>query len=655
MEAYDGGLLRLEGVPVPVVVDLTGLQAHGQVKALLHHDPSRPIGHMERVVIGATVAAEGSLSVAGPDRDHVIEAQRGGFEWEASIGLTVDRSEKVPPGRLVTVNGRQFRGPLVVVRSAKLREITFTGSGAGENTSATIAAMAAPLADSIMADELETATDTQNADGAATPCTDPTLDELKALRAEVKSDLDLLRQERAALQAERDAVSRERTAAHVDSVAAQLGLTGHEILADLRAKAASGEIKETDVELQLLRASRKGVGGLGVWGQGRSGAPAMPHVIEAAICLTSGWTEGDLERHFDAKTIEAAASTRWQGFGPRALMVEYLQAHGRHCIGGRLTSEDIQAGVMLAEQELHGVRASGGFSTISLPGILSNVAKKELLRGYDALESPILKIARRSTATDYKPYYAYRLTTQGLLERVGPDGELRSMELLEDEYQSRVFPWGRKLSLTDVMIRNDDLGAFSSLARDFGVLTKRTISKAGFTALLSQQSTFWTTDKKNRLAAGPGSALSLDSLGDAYQLFLQAEDKSGEAIDLEPKYLLVAPRDKVLAVNIHTQQQLNLSGPGVFAGNHFQGMFEPLHASHLANGKVPNANGTQWLLCADPAITSPIVAAFLDGRDGPQIRTWEAIPGRLGVQWDMSAHFGFNLHDDKAAVYSPGQ
>ncbi|MFV0445666.1 MAG: hypothetical protein ACK5Q5_18955, partial [Planctomycetaceae bacterium] len=274
---------------------------------------------------------------------------------------------------------------------------------------------------------------------------------------------------------------------------------------------------------------------------------------------------------------------------------------------------------------------------------------------YDAIESPILKIARRVTASDYKPFYMYRMTTDGLLEQIGADGEMKSMHLLEDEYQSRVYPWGRKLAITEVMFRNDDLGAFGDLARLFGVTTKRTISKQGFSVLLSQRDTFWTTGKGNRLAAGAGSALSLTSLGDAYQLFLQAEDASGEPIDIEPKYLLVAPRDKVLAVNLHTQQQLNLNAPGEFAGNSFVGQFAPLHSPHLANGKVPNANGTQWMLCADPAVTSPIVAAFLDGREGPRIKTWESLPGRLGMQWDIDCSFGFNLHDPKAAVFSPGQ
>lgn len=662
MTAYDGGLLEIAGAPAPVVVDLAGVKPVEQVKALLHHDTSRPVGHMTAVRISNTIETEGVLSVPGEARDQIIQAQRGEFEWEASIGCVIGEKQLIPRGQRVQVNGRTLVGPLIVARRATLREVSFVGAGAGENTSATIAATAVPipLKACSMSDESTKTTDETSTPPDATVQAE-SLDELKALRAEIKADLAAIKAASDALKQDQENLARQRSAESVDTLAAQLGVSDSTLLVELKQKAAAGEIKSNEIELRLLRASRASLAGFQPLG-GKSGAPAAPHVIEAALCLTSGWNEQELEKHFDAKTIEASLSNKFRGFGPRAMMIEYLQAHGHHVIGGTLQSEDIQAGVHLAEAELRNVRAAGGFSTISLPGILSNVAKKELLRGYDAVESPILKIARRATATDYKPFFMYRMTTNGLLEQIGADGEFKSIALLEDEYQSRVYPWGKKLAITEVMFRNDDLGAFNDLARLFGLTTKRTISKSGFTALLSQRDTFWTTGKKNRLAGGAGSALSHTSLGDAYQLFLQAEDASGEPIDLEPKYLLVAPSDKVLAGDLNRQTTLNLAVAGAtdtvvekLQGNSFQGMFEPLHSPHLAHGKVTNANGTQWMLCADPAITSPIVAAFLDGREGPRIKTWESLPGKMGMQWDVDCSFGFNLHDDKAAVFSPGQ
>src|SRR5690606_28445952 len=110
----------------------------------------------------------------------------------------------------------------------------------------------------------------------------------------------------------------------------------------------------------------------------------------------------------------------------------------------------------------------------------------------------------------------------------------------------------------DVMWRNDDASAFSDLARLFGVTASRTAEKRGFTTLLSDQANFWTTGKGNRLASGASSALSLDSLGDAYALFLSMKDSTGEPIGLDPRYLLTAPTDAVLAGSLNRSTTLNL-------------------------------------------------------------------------------------------------
>lgn len=659
MRAYDGGRLRLPNFPVPVVVDLAGMGQREQIKALLHHDPAQPIGHMDTVSITDVIDLGGVLSI--PDNAaKIAAAQRNGFKWDASIGATFDRHtvEMVRPGQRVEVNNRWFTGPIAVVRKSTLTESSFTGLGAGENTAALTASHAIPISEAEMpgTHTAETATETQTETPDAGIA--QAVAEVKGLQVEIKASLDALKQEREELQTARQELVRQRCAEAVDRFAAQHRFADGEILASLRQKAAAGDLSENQAELEILRASmgRRATGFDTVGG--KSGAPAVPHVLEAALCLTNGWTPEDLGRHFDQNTINAALAPRFRGFGIRGLMVEYLRSHGHDCIGGRPGDDDIQASLRFAEQE--SLQAS--FSTLSLPGILSNVARKELLRGRDSIESAILKIARRGTTNDYKPFYMYRLNTMGLLEQVGPDGELKAITLAEDEYSNRVYPFGRKLSITNVMVRNDDMGAFNDLARLFGVMAMMTIEKTGFTKLLSAQSTYWTTGKGNRVAAGASAALSIDSLGSAYQLFLQMTGADGEPIMVNPKYLLVAPRDAVQARSLNTDTNITVEVAGSTdttirqtTGNPWRGMFEPLHSPYLANGKVTNANGTQWLLAGDPSVSAPLAVAFLDGRSDPQIQTWESLPGKSGMQWDVKLDFGFALHDDKASVLSPGQ
>lgn len=661
MTAYDGGLLSLPGIPMPVVVDLKGMQSADQVKALLFHDPALPVGHMDQVRIGDAITTEGVLSV--PENAGRIEAaQKNGFAWEASIGATIvgNAKELVPAGQTVAVNGRTFRGPLMVARKTMLREVSFVGVGAGQNTSSRIAAQAIPFTpDQLMPADAGTESN-KTPETPAQPQVSQELAEIRELKASYAADREGLKADREALKAEREALQRERLADAVDRINAQYGSQAPaELLTELRDKAKAGSTNEGDIELQILRAAgQHRLEAMQPWGQ-QKGAPATPHLIEAALQLNLGWGEDELAKHFDEKTINAALSSKFNGFGLHSLGVEYLRAQGHHVLGGKLQDEDIRAMISLAEAEP--IRASGGFSTFSLPGILSNVARKEAVRAYDSFQKAILTIAKISNATDYKPYYMYRLNTDGLLLQVGADGELKSMELKEDSYQARVFPWGRKLAINSVMWINDDAGFFTDLARQFGLLGARTVERQGFKTLLANQSTFWTTAKGNRLASGAGSALSIDSLGSAYQLFLQQKDSTGEPIGMLPKYACVAPGDFVDAGKIYSDTYVNLAAAGDTDtvvertnGNPYKGMFQPLQSPYLADG-FEGANGTQWLLTADPAIAAPIVAAFLNGKKTPQIRPWEALPGKMGMQWDITLSFGFSPHDDKGSVYSPGQ
>jgi hypothetical protein len=71
--------------------------------------------------------------------DLVADADNG-YPWQASIGAAVREVEFVGEGRMVTVNGREFAGPVNAARRAALQEVSFVGNGADDQTSASIAA-----------------------------------------------------------------------------------------------------------------------------------------------------------------------------------------------------------------------------------------------------------------------------------------------------------------------------------------------------------------------------------------------------------------------------------------------------------------------------------------------------------------------------------
>jgi len=142
MVAYTGGAMRIAGWRYPVIVDLAGLSIPSQLRPIrFGHDASSGVGHTDSIAV-----AEGKLVAAGVvSRDtaaarEIVASARNGFPWQASLGAAVEQFEFVREDQAVHVNGREFKGPVNVVRRATLGEISFVDLAADGNTSASVAA-----------------------------------------------------------------------------------------------------------------------------------------------------------------------------------------------------------------------------------------------------------------------------------------------------------------------------------------------------------------------------------------------------------------------------------------------------------------------------------------------------------------------------------
>jgi hypothetical protein len=186
------------------------------------------------------------------------------------------------------------------------------------------------------------------------------------------------------------------------------------------------------------------------------------------------------------KTVETAQSRDMRGMGLHELFHMVIQAAGSFARPGRMSEDTIRT-AFYADRTL---RASGGsFSTISLSGILSNVANKALLEAYTAVESIATQICAQSDVNDFKQVTRYRMTGQGIFEKVGPDGELKHAQLSEESYSNQIDTYGKIISLTRRMIINDDLSAFLQIPRILGRESALAVESAVFTLLLSNPAT----------------------------------------------------------------------------------------------------------------------------------------------------------------------
>jgi phage major head subunit gpT-like protein len=265
--AYTGRAIRQSWSRNPLVVDLAGMDTTRQaIPILWGHEASLDSLLGQSTVVandGEQITLAGELIGEGPLADRVISLARKGLRLQASIGADTGRIENVAPGEVVNVNGRDFTGPISVVRASSLREVSIVLFGADAATSAAIAAEA--NGDLSMADHAnETPVE------AAAPQT-----EAPAIVA-VDSQVETVKE-----------ISVEEVKAKV--------------LEDVKATL-----------LTELRASRPAAPAVHVVEKVDGQA-----VVEASLCLAGGLP--DVEKRFDARVLEAANKNRSVSLGETLL------------------------------------------------------------------------------------------------------------------------------------------------------------------------------------------------------------------------------------------------------------------------------------------------------------------------------------------------
>lgn len=142
INAFNGDAMRLPGYPLPVVVDIRGMQFNRQVPILRDHNETKPVGHgVVRVAADKkSVDVNGVISARSEDAEFIIAHADGGFPWQASIGAQPEEMHFLPPGQKEEVNGRVHEGPVIIADRTRLKEVSIVSLGADGTTSTAISA-----------------------------------------------------------------------------------------------------------------------------------------------------------------------------------------------------------------------------------------------------------------------------------------------------------------------------------------------------------------------------------------------------------------------------------------------------------------------------------------------------------------------------------
>ncbi|OHB58798.1 MAG: hypothetical protein A2Y12_00150 [Planctomycetes bacterium GWF2_42_9] len=401
---------------------------------------------------------------------------------------------------------------------------------------------------------------------------------------------------------------------------------------DIEAKAIAEGWDQSKCELEVLRASRPNVNIIS-----SQKITATPKVFEAVALMASGISGSRLEKYYDDQTLDAAEKLR--GIG--------IQEYCEQICAMQLPRFRRDASAWLA----------AAFSTASLPGILSNVANKMLLEGYNYIEDAWRKICKIASVNDFKEHSRYRMTGSFKFEQVGPDGELKHGKIDEQKYGQKADTHGIMFALTRQMIINDDLAAFTDVPRQIGMGAAEAIADAVWGLLLSNPSSFFSTAHKN-YKDGADTALGVDSLTDAEVVFGEQTKPNGKPLGVQPSLILVPTALRVpadLLMKSPTLNETTTANKGKPASNPHIGKYEVVSSSYLSNSSFAGYSSKAWYLFADPNRLPALEVAFLNGIDQPTVEKTDADFNTLGIQFRGFIDFGVREQDYRGAVKFKGE
>jgi hypothetical protein len=641
INAYNGGPMCLANWGLPVVVDLQGVQTHSQnIPVLKDHRYADVVGHTDSVKVGASIDIAGVVSGTGPAAKEVVANSKNGFPWQASIGGRVLQKQYVAEGAKVNVNGADHHGPIIVARKFALGEVSVTALGADTSSSTTIAASAKGASPAQEITMTDTATQVAGtADKEAPAAAGP---KIEASAANGAPDLTQIRA---------SAAAEYKRIAEIDKLC---GKKYPEIAASAIEKGWDSERIGTEIQLVDLRASRPTAPAVIVH-EGISDTKT----IEACGLIASGVRDdATMVKAYGEKAMDIAH--RHRAMGIREFFALCASAEGRTLPPWSIGPNDF-------------IRAA--FSTVSLPGILSNIANKVMLDRYNAVDRAWQAFCKKGILNDFKTHYRYRMTEDFKFKPVGPDGQLPNVQLGEQAYQIQAGTQGAIITLARQMIVNDDMNAFADMPARFGIGAGEGVAETVYTPLLNnpnlvqdvqanppQTPVQFFSAANNNYLSGAGTQFGFAGLSGLYNQFLLQTKPNGRPLNVEPKILLVPTQLKLAAIQLMKQTPLiaSIATTGAKSTvtpsyNVLGDLFEVVSSQYLSNTTFnANALATAYYLFADPMLLPAIEVAFLNGIEQPVIERGEPNFEILGIRFRAFLDWGVAMEDFRGAAYSKG-
>lgn len=275
---------------------------------------------------------------------------------------------------------------------------------------------------------------------------------------------------------------------------------------------------------------------------------------------------------------------------------------------------------LMNEQEI----VKRAWATTDFPSLLTSTFDRTLRRFYEGSADEFKFIARQENATDFRTKTGIKVDGNVTFDEIPEGGEYKESPILQYEDATiKLKKFGRKYSITDIAIINDDLGVFSRMPQIMAIGALQFQSDLVWANIIKNKTApdgkaLFHADHKNYDATG--AVIDEASLSKARTAMRRQLSSAGHKLGIRPKYLLVPPELQTVAEKMVSSILASNTGEV----NVFANKLQVVVSDQLEDAKA-------WYLVADPAaITADgIVYAYLNGQPG--LRT------ESRVNWDTDA------------------
>ena len=260
------------------------------------------------------------------------------------------------------------------------------------------------------------------------------------------------------------------------------------------------------------------------------------------------------------------------------------------------------------------VGAAFTHTTGDFGNILSDVARRQMLRGYEEAEETFQRWTARGSLPDFREMERVDLTSFPSLRKVREGAEYKYASVGDRKEKIALATYGELLSITRQMIINDDLGAFTRIPRMMGRAAIRTVGDLVYAILgsnpkMSDGKALFHNDHNNQLSAG---ALSIARY-DQGKTMMRKQKEGNAVLNIRPAYQLVPVG-------------LESTAKALLAAEYDPAMAEAKVPNPVRNlvevisdARLDDQSALDSYLVADPSQHDTIEVAYLDGNDQPYL------------------------------------